>query len=70
MTHWRRQHVNAWSAEVQTAPDGRFYHRTYEQRVIPAHCTESEASLPLAQQAADALVPGHECHCAEWTEWL
>lgn len=70
MTHWRRQHLNGWSAEVQLSPDGRFLHRTYEQWVIPAHCTEWKATLPLAEHAADARVPRHDCDCAAWAEWL
>jgi hypothetical protein len=53
MKHWRRLHINGWTAAVSLRQDGLYYHRTHESHIIPADFKEAKTELATAQTFAD-----------------
>jgi hypothetical protein len=68
LKHWRRLHINGWTAEVSLHEDGLYYHRTHESHRIPDDFKESKTELATAQMFADDRVPRHRCTCPAWEE--
>jgi hypothetical protein len=60
--HWRRLHINGWTAEVSLGDDGHHRHRTHVSHMIPDDFKESTSELETAQMFADNRVPRPRAH--------
>lgn len=67
---WQRTHANGWVARVAVDTDGTYHYLARDTALEEVAPTSHDKSpdLATAQQAADALVPAHNCECPGWTD--
>jgi lysozyme family protein len=68
--YWERRHANGWIASVSphSVPALGFSYHARRTDVPDVRWTHTSDDLGLAQEAADALVPEHQCQCGDWVE--
>ena len=67
---WQRAHNNGWVATVFIDTEGTYHSRADNTAIEEAVATWDDRApdLSSAQEAADQLVPTHNCTCPAWTE--
>lgn len=67
---WERAHENGWIASVVADSDPAigFTYSARQPGVPSAQWAGRNIDLVLAQEGADAMVPGHACRCPGWVE--